>query len=183
MENLVFVQPIRLVFILLVLSPSFCRISSKDASLVERVCKRTMYPDLCVSSLRSNPHSAGADVKGLARIMLELFRDKATDNLVQVKKLQKMATDPVIQRCLNVCLIEYGLANDTYILAAFKYFESNLMADALTNTGWAYDGVETCEENFGEEHRSSLLTARNNHAMHISHIAEDIMSILAEKSF
>ncbi|KAK2975586.1 hypothetical protein RJ640_014073 [Escallonia rubra] len=158
-------------------------ISSKDASLIESVCKRTMYHDLCVSSLRSNPHSAGADVKGLARIMLELFRDKAIDNLVQVKKLQSTATDPVIQRCLEVCSTEYGLANDTYIPVAFGYFESNSMAEAVTNTGWAYDEVETCEDEFGEEHRSSPLTAQNNYAMHISRIAEDIMSILVEKTF
>ncbi|KAK3040671.1 hypothetical protein RJ639_026992 [Escallonia herrerae] len=141
-----------------------------------------MYQDLCVSSLRSNPQSAVADVKGLARIMLELFRDKVTDNLVEVKKLQSKTTDPVIQDCLDICSDEYGFANHTYIPEAFKYFERNSMIDALTNTGWAYDEVETCKESFGEAHRSSPLVARSKYAMHLSHIAVDIMSILAKKT-
>ncbi|KAK2982819.1 hypothetical protein RJ640_021309 [Escallonia rubra] len=60
---------------LLLVTRSLAKLSVKNASLIEQVCQKTMYHDLCVSSLRSNPRSSGADVKGLARIILELFLD------------------------------------------------------------------------------------------------------------
>ncbi|KAL3514274.1 hypothetical protein ACH5RR_026991 [Cinchona calisaya] len=37
----------------------------------QEVCKKTEYPDLCISSLRSDPRSVTADSKGLARILLD----------------------------------------------------------------------------------------------------------------
>ncbi|KAK2975587.1 hypothetical protein RJ640_014074 [Escallonia rubra] len=164
MGNLVFVQWRILVFIICFVSPSFARMNLKDASLIESVCKRTTYHDLCVSSLRSNPHSAGADVKGLAHIMLELFFDKTKDNFVEVKKLQSAATDPIIQECLRICSEQYSMTIDSFIPAAFKDLESNSISDAIANTAWAYGGPETCEEAFTEQPtRPSPLTARNNY--------------------
>ncbi|CAN6558347.1 unnamed protein product [Malus baccata var. baccata] len=36
-----------------------------DASLIEQTCNQTPYPDLCVSTLQSDPQSAEADPKAL----------------------------------------------------------------------------------------------------------------------
>ncbi|KAK2982820.1 hypothetical protein RJ640_021310 [Escallonia rubra] len=137
-----------------------------------------MYHDLCVSSLKSNPKSAGADVKGLARIILELFLDAAKDNRVQVKKLLRGATDPAIQQCLDVCSDEYASAINVWIPLAFKYLELNSIPDAITEVSNASGDAETCEESFGELSRPSPLTANNNNVLHLGKIAEDIMSTL-----
>ncbi|KAK3043254.1 hypothetical protein RJ639_002497 [Escallonia herrerae] len=71
-------------------------------------------------SNKSNPRSVGADVKGLAHIMLELFLDKTKDNFVEVKKLQSAATDPFIKECLRICSEQYSMTIDSFIPAAFK---------------------------------------------------------------
>ncbi|KAK3011459.1 hypothetical protein RJ639_012757 [Escallonia herrerae] len=119
-----------------------------------------------------------ANVKGLARIILELFLDAAKDNLVQVKKLQSGATDPAIKQCLDVCSDEYSSAINVWIPLAFKYLESNSIPDAITEVSNASGDAETCEESFGEVSRQSPLTAENNHVLHLGKIDEGIMSIL-----
>ncbi|KAK2982818.1 hypothetical protein RJ640_021308 [Escallonia rubra] len=178
MKRRVFVQWVRLVILVLFMNRSFARLSVEDASLIEQVCQKTPYHDLCVSSLKSNPKSSSADVKGLARIILELFLDAAKDNLVQVKKLLNRATDPAIKQCLDVCSNEYDSAINVWTPLALKYLESNSIPDAITEVSNASGDAETCEESFGEVSRPSPLTAENNYVLHLGKITEGIMVIL-----
>ncbi|KAK3020478.1 hypothetical protein RJ639_045728 [Escallonia herrerae] len=163
MKRTVFVQWVRLVIVIFFVTRSYARLSVKDASLIEQVCQKTPYHDLCVSSLKSDPNSSNADVKGLARFILELFLNAAKDNLVQVKKLLNKATNPAIQQCLNICSNEYDSAVNSWIPLAFEYLESNSIPDAITEVGNASEDAETCEESFGELSRPSPLTAKNNY--------------------
>ncbi|KAM7462497.1 hypothetical protein LguiA_030618 [Lonicera macranthoides] len=158
-----------LVFSLLLLfsvHQSFATRSFKKDDLVERVCKTTMDPSLCVSTLRSNPRSSSSDVKGLAHIMLEVSLIKGSDNFAQVKKLVRNVTDPIEKQCLDDCVIQYGLLIDD-VNEAIHYLESNSFRDANGHAGWAADDAETCENCFIELKHPSPLTDRNNLVIHL----------------
>ncbi|KAM1356952.1 hypothetical protein ACFX13_031729 [Malus domestica] len=58
-----------------------------DANLIAQTCNQTPYPDLCVSTLQSDPRSAKADVKGLGIIMIDAVRAKAREANLQVEEL------------------------------------------------------------------------------------------------
>ncbi|CAB4302403.1 unnamed protein product [Prunus armeniaca] len=55
---------------------------SVNADLVEETCRKTTNYGLCVSSLKSDPRSSTADVKGLARIAL---RPNAVDTQARIE--------------------------------------------------------------------------------------------------
>ncbi|KAL7175364.1 hypothetical protein ACSBR2_029045 [Camellia fascicularis] len=77
------------------------------ADLIADTYKKSENPDLCNSTLRSDPRSAKADAKGLARIMLEAALTKASTTFNQVKKLLSKTTEPVLKGCLTVCTDKY----------------------------------------------------------------------------
>ncbi|XP_028053959.1 pectinesterase inhibitor-like [Camellia sinensis] len=80
--------------------------------LIADTCKKSENPDLCNSTLRSDPRSAKADAKGLARIMIEAALTKASTTFNQVKKLLSKTTEPVLKGCLTICtdyLLVYNL--------------------------------------------------------------------------
>ncbi|KAM7466525.1 hypothetical protein LguiB_014087 [Lonicera macranthoides] len=172
-----------LVFSLLLLfsvNRSFATKSFKKDDLVEQVCKTTMDPSLCVSTLRSNPRSSSSDVKGLAHIMLEVSLIKGSDNFAQVKKLVRNATDPIEKQCLDDCVIQYGLLIDD-VNEAIHYLESNSFRDANGHAGWAADDAETCEDCFIELKHPSPLTDRNILFVHLGRVSRDIIYLLQNK--
>ncbi|KAB2623537.1 cell wall / vacuolar inhibitor of fructosidase 1-like [Pyrus ussuriensis x Pyrus communis] len=58
-----------------------------DANLIAQTCNQTPYPDLCVSTLQSDPRSAKADVKGLGIIMVDAVRAKAHEANLRLEDL------------------------------------------------------------------------------------------------
>ncbi|KAM7466527.1 hypothetical protein LguiB_014089 [Lonicera macranthoides] len=167
-------------FLLFSVHQSFATKSFKKDDLVEQVCKTTMDPSLCESTLRSNPRSSSSDVKGLAHIMLEVSLSKGSDNFAQVKKLVGNATDPIAKQCLDVCVTEYDLLIDD-VNEAIHYLESNSFKEANGHAGWAADEAETCEDCFIELKHPSPLTDRNNLFVHLGRVSRDIIYLLQKK--
>ncbi|KAF8404379.1 hypothetical protein HHK36_009262 [Tetracentron sinense] len=67
---------------------------TRDTALIEKTCLTNQYPDLCVSTLKSDPTSINADTKGLAAIVINVAKDKyryASDALQG--SLQDLASD------------------------------------------------------------------------------------------
>lgn len=54
-------------------------IANADQTLIQKTCKNTLYYNLCMSSLKSDPTSLTADTKGLAVIMASIGVANATD--------------------------------------------------------------------------------------------------------
>lgn len=77
--------------------------SSGDPSLIEETCQRTPYPDLCVSVLMCNPNSSGADVGGLAGMVIDSALLNATATLDFVRAMINKTTDPATERPLDYC--------------------------------------------------------------------------------
>lgn len=60
----------------LILQP--CPAVVAEVDLISRTCESTKFPNLCVSSLKSDPTSPNADTKGLAMIMVGIGMANAT---------------------------------------------------------------------------------------------------------
>ncbi|KAI7983453.1 hypothetical protein LOK49_LG15G00081 [Camellia lanceoleosa] len=117
---------------------------------------------------RSDSRSVTADVKGLARIMLEVALAKATDTLKQVKNLLSKTSEPVLKECLTICASQYESVVEDSILNAIK----NVGLDndeAIAYEDITISNASTCEDTFVEEPnpRKSPFTAGNNAVEHL----------------
>ncbi|KAI8028569.1 Cell wall / vacuolar inhibitor of fructosidase 2 [Camellia lanceoleosa] len=141
-------------------------------------CKKSEFPDLCNSTLRSDPRSAKADAKGLALIMLEVALTKASTTFNQVKKLLSKATEPVLKECLTLCTHLYGSIVEEIPKAIQNVGSDN--NEAIHQGDLAITDADTCEGIFSEEpnKRKSPITANNIAVQHLVGIAEDILASL-----
>lgn len=101
---------------LLFLSLLFALNYRSQADLIGSNCQKTEFTDICISTLTSesvsDPRSAAADVKGLARIMFDAALAKVTATLGQRKDLLKKTSDLDLIEYLNVCAEEYESATE-----------------------------------------------------------------------
>ncbi|XP_028055798.1 uncharacterized protein LOC114259964 [Camellia sinensis] len=148
------------------------------ADLIADTCQKSEYPDLCNSTLRSDPHSAKADATGLARIMLEAALTKASTTFNQVKKLLSRTTEPVLKECLTACTDLYGLIVKEIPKAIQNVGSDN--NEAIHEGDSAITNADTCEGIFSEEpnKRKSPFTANNIAVQHLVVIAEHILASL-----
>ncbi|KDO41794.1 hypothetical protein CISIN_1g037300mg [Citrus sinensis] len=146
-------------------------VRGEENDLIEATCRKTSYPDLCIKTLRSSPGSSGADVKGLAHIILESASAYCNDTYEQVKKLLNETKDKTMRNCLDVCFQVYDLAIYE-IPTAIKYLESGDYDSAVQ---YANDGIiesDTCEKI-----PKSPLTDRNNGLTNLCTIALDMINL------
>lgn len=93
------------------------------ADVVEHACQLSKDTDFCVSSLRSDPASQHADLRGLASIAIKVAHKNATDLMDQIAGLANNETanaDPAAQQGLFDC-------SDNYLDAA-EQLENSLGA-------------------------------------------------------
>ncbi|KAG5070930.1 hypothetical protein JHK86_006141 [Glycine max] len=68
-----------------------------NGDLVDQVCKKTPFYDLCSSILHSNPLSPKPDLKGVALLVVNNILANATDTLRYIEGLIKQAPDHEFQ--------------------------------------------------------------------------------------
>lgn len=75
---------------------------STDANdVIVKTCKQTPFSDLCVSVLRDDPRSSGADVRGLALIMVGVLEAKSKETLSHIKDLAKTGPKQPLSFCAD----------------------------------------------------------------------------------
>ncbi|KAJ6900449.1 hypothetical protein NC652_026534 [Populus alba x Populus x berolinensis] len=99
------------------------------ADLIQETCQKTRYPALCVKTLKSNPRSSTADVKGLVHIMLEA-------NLANSKRTS--ATE-----------VYDNAATDDFP-TAIQSLEKNDLGTAKIHVSNAFDAPGNCRDTFSE---------------------------------
>ncbi|ONI14781.1 hypothetical protein PRUPE_3G008000 [Prunus persica] len=77
---------------------------SVSTDLVEETCHKTTNYDLCVSSLKSDPRSSTADVKGLARIALDQTLTNSVDAQARIARLFNETSDEYTRKRLRIYL-------------------------------------------------------------------------------
>ncbi|XP_062091227.1 putative invertase inhibitor [Humulus lupulus] len=137
-----------------------------EEDLVSATCKKTLYFQLCVSSLRSDPQSQTSDLRGLAIIALNLSIANGVNTLSHVSNLVSEAAyngSQFASTSLSDCIDVYSDAiqnlQDSVQALNDKSFDTmqTLVAAAMTDS-------ETCEDGFKEMNGlSSPLTEQNQH--------------------
>ncbi|KAL3727828.1 hypothetical protein ACJRO7_032555 [Eucalyptus globulus] len=168
-----------LLFHLIVASPWAPALSlRKRVDLIKKTCKKTPYPDLCISSLRSHHIRSGATVHDLASMILKLTLANATDTLSYIEALINQAEDPQLERPLDYCaelyipVVKYTLPQ---AIVAFNKTQYGFAEYGVSDAG---DQADTCENDFSKSKVSSPLGNRNKLVSELCDVAVAIIKML-----
>nr|XP_004298183.2 PREDICTED: cell wall / vacuolar inhibitor of fructosidase 1-like [Fragaria vesca subsp. vesca] len=127
-----------------------------DAKLIDETCQKTPNPNLCVSSLKSDPRSSGADVKGLGIIMVDVVKAKAIIGQNKVSGLLKQSPGDLR---LKVGSGDYDAISNHQVPNASLAFSRDIPHIAEEDMSEAADEARACELSFSGR---SPLTDVNN---------------------
>ncbi|KAK9179149.1 hypothetical protein WN943_028347 [Citrus x changshan-huyou] len=150
-----------------------------DDNLINQICRRTPFRDLCIATLEPNTNSSSSDVKGLASIMANIVLGNASDTLNYIEGLIKQAPDPQQERALANCaelyipVVRYELPQAIDALSKGHFgFANYCIADAGKQ-------ADACEKGFSGSAKSPL-SDRNNLLKSLCGIAVAIINLLAK---
>ena len=143
-----------------------------DANLIDQTCRKTPNYNLCVSSLKSDPRSKSADVRGLALVMVNVLKTKATTTLKRINELlKKTPRDDSLKDChhmyLTILQADVVVANEAITLGDPKFAE-----ESMNDAG---GDAEDCEDDFKG---GSPLTQLNKDVTNVADVAAAIVRIL-----
>ncbi|XP_015867826.2 cell wall / vacuolar inhibitor of fructosidase 1 [Ziziphus jujuba] len=163
-------------FFLLSLPTSQCRVLPMDEKLIESTCRQTPNYDLCVSSLKSDPKSSTADVPGLALILVNLIKSKATETLNQIDSLLKRGPGAGEKQALDSCHSKYHAILEGDVPQAIEALTKGNYKFAEDGANDAANEANSCESDFPSG--SSPLTDMNKYVHDVSAIAATVVSTL-----
>ncbi|XP_059315563.1 pectinesterase inhibitor-like [Lycium ferocissimum] len=134
-------------FLIVVLLSISSVLTSVRADLVDDVCSKTQKPAICLSALRADPRSKGANLEGLATISIDASLKNAQSTRNLVNTLLKQATDPKLKTRYASCLENYNDAVDD-IGGLPAFLKSKDYGGLNTHASAASDDPSTCDENF-----------------------------------
>lgn len=150
-----------------------------DDDLIEKICKRTPFYDLCLATLQPISNTSSSDIKGLASSMANIVLGNATDTLHYIEGLIKQTSDPKEERALAECaelyisVVKYELPQAIEALSKGQYGFANYgISDAAKL-------VDQCEKGFSGT-KESPLSDRNKLIHSLSQIAVAIINVLAK---
>lgn len=164
--------------ILLFLLICFAFTSTSKEDLVSTTCKKTLYFNLCISSLRSDPRSESSGLDGLAVIALNLSIGKGVDMLSYINYLKsELASNgsPLMSSYLGDCLAVYSDAvqnlQDSVQALNDKSFDTlrSLVSAAMTDS-------ETCEDGF-KEMMGSISSPLSEQNKYFSRLCSNFLAI------
>lgn len=166
-------------FLLLPLALTFSSPQVASVDLIVDTCKKTLHNDLCLATLKSDPSSQHADLKGLARIALKAANKSASDAMHLITSLQEGSTDHYVEQRLLACTEHYQDAIEQ-VDDSFGALESNGYSDLNTWMTAAMSDAEACEDEFNDEpgHQSPL-TGQNDDFNKICSIGIAIAKLLS----
>ncbi|KAI8552268.1 hypothetical protein RHMOL_Rhmol06G0253700 [Rhododendron molle] len=114
--------------------------SSQPSDLVRTICLRTISNDLCLQTFKSDPRSATADVKGLARIAIDAVEASANQTLNTLGSLfNSTPAASLLKDVYQTCVRNYETAISKLetaknLLSSPNYKSASAVAtDATTN--------------------------------------------------
>ncbi|KAL6990159.1 hypothetical protein U1Q18_015906 [Sarracenia purpurea var. burkii] len=117
-------------------------------ALISDICSQTQNPSLCLQALNSDPRSATtADLKGLARISIDITQTNAKQTSDLIASLSKGATSPILKGRYDTCAENYDDAVAD-LDDASKALDSGDIGTLRIKASAASDGPETCEDSF-----------------------------------
>ncbi|KAK7264740.1 hypothetical protein RJT34_32350 [Clitoria ternatea] len=148
-----------------------------DDDLVDQICKKTPFYDLCSSILKSNPLTPKNDPKGMALIMVNDILANATDTLNYIQELIKQTTDQNLEQQLAFCaelyipVVKYILPQAADAINQGRFgFASYCIMDAQKE-------VTSCDKKFSGSTQSPL-GDRNGLIQKLVEVAAAIVKLL-----
>ncbi|XP_023878511.1 cell wall / vacuolar inhibitor of fructosidase 2-like [Quercus suber] len=130
-----FVIPI--VLSLLLSSHHFAKADNEIGEpLITATCRKTEFPDVCSSTLESDPRTSSANLKGLSRIALELAIIKANETKRAAFSLINNATSYENQGKRLACYDGFASRVNQFVVSLqnfdqLKYSESNRIVEVF----------------------------------------------------
>lgn len=142
---------ISIVIFCVLLSTQHCEAATANKngeSLIKKTCKQTEFPDVCRSTLESDPRSSNAvDVRGLSRIGLELVFSKGQETLKVAYDLVINSTEYETWSRRAGCMGSYNLSIHNVKEKGLPNFDARRYKDAY----------QILENAWGEIHHCSTL--------------------------
>ncbi|KAG4381392.1 hypothetical protein JHK82_042255 [Glycine max] len=148
-----------------------------NGDLVDQICKKTPFYDLCSSILHSNPPSPKPDLKGVALLMVNNILANATDTLSYIEGLIKQTSDRELEQALAFCaelyipIVKYILPQAADAISQGRFgFASYCISDALKE-------VSSCDKKFSGAAQAPL-GDRNDIVQKLVNVAAAIVKLL-----
>ncbi|XP_027339316.1 cell wall / vacuolar inhibitor of fructosidase 1-like [Abrus precatorius] len=150
-----------------------CRVlKPDDVKLIEDTCKQTPNPNLCVQLLKADPRSSGADIEGLALILVDVIKGKANEALNKINQLLK---GKVEKNALISCAGKYKAileADVPQATEALKTGNPKFAEDAASDSAVE---ATSCEKGFSGK---SPLTNENNGMNDVANVTRAVVRLL-----
>ncbi|KAK7302404.1 hypothetical protein RJT34_13292 [Clitoria ternatea] len=138
------------------LSQSSFQWKDGNSDMVDQMCKKDTFFDLCSSILHSNPLSLETDLKGVALLMVNNILANASDTLSYIEGQIKQISDRQLEQALAFCVesyipvVKYILLQAADAISQSRFgFASYCISDAVKEVG-------TCDKKFSSFSQSSL---------------------------
>ena len=148
-----------------------------DGDLVDQICQKTPFYDLCSSVLHSNPLACKSDPKGMALIMVNDVQANASDTLSYIEELIKESSDEKLEQQLAFCaesyipVVKYILPQAADAISQGRFgFASYCIVDAQKE-------VNACEKKFSGSSEAPL-SDRNDIMQKLVDVAAAIVKLL-----
>ncbi|KAK7363449.1 hypothetical protein VNO77_05593 [Canavalia gladiata] len=155
----------------------FTPTQSSAGDLVDQICRKTPFYDLCSSILHSNPSTPKDDPKGMALIMVKDILANATDTLSYIEELIKQTSDQQLEQQLAFCaesyipVVKYILPQAADAISQGRFgFASYCIFDAQKE-------VSACDKKFSSSNQSPL-GDRNSIVQKLVDVAAAIVKLL-----
>ncbi|XP_019426223.1 PREDICTED: uncharacterized protein LOC109334752 [Lupinus angustifolius] len=151
--------------------------NAENGDLVDQICKKTPFYDICNSTLHSNPLNPKSDLKSVALIMVNNILANATDTLSYIERLIKQNSGHGLEKALAFCaesyipIVKYTLPQALDAINQGRFgFASYCISDAVKE-------VSTCESKFSGSTQSPLAD-RNGFMQKLVDVASAIIKLL-----
>lgn len=119
--------------------------------LITKTCSSTHYNEMCRTILQSSPNSNGADLYGLAQIVMNIASENVSNIYESINQLQNgTSVDSFLDDCLTDCLESYQDAIDQ-IEDSVTALEFKAYNDVKTWVAAAMSDAATCDMGFKEK--------------------------------
>ncbi|XP_028794166.1 uncharacterized protein LOC114749802 [Neltuma alba] len=146
--------------------------------LIDRICKKTPFFDLCSATLHANPLTPKSDLKTIALVVVKDILVNATETLSHIESLIHHTSDRRLEHSLAFCaecyipLIKYTLpqAADAVSQGQFGF--------AAYCVRYTAKQVHRCERKLGGTKASSPLEDQNGVVHKLAGVASAIIKLL-----
>ncbi|CAH9080379.1 unnamed protein product [Cuscuta europaea] len=154
-------------------------LTTVKGDLIDTVCAKTLRPASCQQTLRSDPRSKTADLKGLGLISTDIATKQAISGKALAQGLVNVSFDQRVKSAISYCLEKYDesvfhLGQCSESLRSGVYGGLNFEASSAGNS------IEACEDGFADLPRPEprQLQAANSNLQGVCDIVLVISNLL-----